>query len=233
MSKQVVATKGAPSASQQAASRRGMQAALERATRVLDEAAQLDDLTEIRSEAETIRHYAKQSGAGLKLQNDAATIRLRAEQKAGRLLSQSVTAGSHAPEKQLPHGISRSQSSRWQRLADISDAAFESYMQRASDARAEITTAGLLRYATEATRSTSSDMSSEPREPAEAGRAEGQDPEELDPDEFVTLTLQRRAARILLSLAREGLKPGPNATLEEGAVKALEEALRTARGCRA
>jgi hypothetical protein len=99
--------------------------------------------------------YAKQAG-DFELQNQAAEIRLRAERRAGELLVDMQTSGErHAKERgratkvssptTLPKlGITRDQSSKWQRLAGmIDDSTFDAAVALAKDG--ELTTAGLLR----------------------------------------------------------------------------------------
>ena len=48
---------------------------------------------------------------------------------------------------QIPEGISRSQSSRWQRVASLSDEEFEAYIEHQIGRDEEITTAGAVKLA--------------------------------------------------------------------------------------
>jgi len=93
--------------------------------------------------AVAVRAYAKVAGCRLKIQNDAACVKIDAECKAGELLKQMAerneraTAAKGRPSKASHHGrllpefgINWNQSSRWQREAAVP----ESVRQRRSDA---------------------------------------------------------------------------------------------------
>ncbi len=108
----------------------------------------IDYAREIRSRAEAVRTYAKQAGLSRDIINQVVEIRLRAERRAGELLTQSrrqrpgeyqrSRAGTVAPSlSEL--GISKSQSSHWQRLAHVPDPAFEEFLQEAKSSGAELT----------------------------------------------------------------------------------------------
>ena len=62
-------------------------ARLELACRLLAEARRLDEVKAVVDLAEAARVYARQARLGLEAQNDAAEVRLRAERRAGELLS--------------------------------------------------------------------------------------------------------------------------------------------------
>jgi N6-adenosine-specific RNA methylase IME4 len=122
---------------------------LEQAKALLARASSVDEVKDVRDRAEALRMYAKQAGLGLDMQNQAAEVKLRAERRAGELLDPKMGR----PEK-VSHdatlselGISRSQSSRWQRIASLPEAAFESYIELALESRREMTTAGALKLA--------------------------------------------------------------------------------------
>jgi len=127
------------------------------ARKALAAAHRVDEVKAIRDKAEAVRVYAKQA-RDLEMQNMAAEIRLRAERRAGELLVDMQSAGQRQrkawgrPKKvssptTLPRlGITRDQSSKWQRLAQtIDDAAFERAMTQARERNAELTTAAFLR----------------------------------------------------------------------------------------
>jgi hypothetical protein len=127
------------------------------ARRALAAAHRVDEVKAIRDKAEAVRVYAKQAG-DFALQNQAAEIRIRAERRAGELLFDMQTTGQRQakgrgrPKKvssptTLPKlGITRDQSSKWQRLARmIDDATFDKAVAQAKEKDGELTTAGLLR----------------------------------------------------------------------------------------
>jgi hypothetical protein len=99
----------------------------------------------------------KQAG-DFALQNQAAEIRIRAERRAGELLVDMQTSGERQAKERgrptkvsspttLPKlGITRDQSSKWQRLARmIDDATFDKAVAQAKENDGELTTSGLLR----------------------------------------------------------------------------------------
>ena len=136
------------------------------ARKALAAAHRVDEVKHIRDKAEAVRVYAKQAG-DFELQNRAAEIRLRAERRAGELLAEMAmnpgTRGQGRPRKDgtkirrangttayLPKlddiGVTKDQSSKWQRLATmIDDVAFERALTRARQNNGELTTACLLR----------------------------------------------------------------------------------------
>ena len=127
------------------------------ARRALAAAHRVDEVKAIRDKAEAVRVYAKQAG-DFALQNQAAEIRIRAERRAGELLVDMQTSGERQAKERgrptkvsspttLPRlGITRDQSSKWQRLARmIDDATFDKAVAQAKENDGELTTAGLLR----------------------------------------------------------------------------------------
>ena len=123
--------------------------------RAIADADDLDELSDLRSRAEAIRVWAKSANESLDVQNRAAELRLLAERKAGKMLSQMGLKGGdrkssgHEDRLKLSDlGIPQNQSKRWQRAATISDQQFADYVKRSSTLGEEITGAGLLRLAT-------------------------------------------------------------------------------------
>jgi phage N-6-adenine-methyltransferase len=122
-------------------------------------ASTLDDVMQIRDQAEALRVYAKAVFAGLEAANDAAEIKLRAEMKAGKMLADmdknlGAAAGktpsqdARALPKSLSElGVTYDQSSRWQREATLSEEQFESYIASCRHEGREVTQAGLLKIA--------------------------------------------------------------------------------------
>ena len=90
--------------------------------------------------AEAARHYARKAQLGRAAENHAVRIRLEAERKAGSLLAQAekhrgnpdavrspdVTA---PPPRLQDLGITKKQSSDWQRMARVPEAVFEQHVE--------------------------------------------------------------------------------------------------------
>ena len=144
------------------------------ARKALAAAHRVDEVKAIRDKAEAVRVYAKQAG-DFELQNRAAEIRLRAERRAGELLAdmaknpgtrgagrprrdgtkirRSSNTTAYPPPKLDEIGVTRDQSSKWQRLARmIDDATFGRALTQARDKNGELTTAALLREIKEVVR---------------------------------------------------------------------------------
>jgi len=122
--------------------------------RALAKADTLEELTKLRGGAEALRCLVQKAKLGLKMHNEAAEFKLRAERKAGALLSTLNLYGgdrkssSHDANLKLKDlGISKDQSSRWQREAAISEAQFDDFIRETNEAEKEITAAELLRRA--------------------------------------------------------------------------------------
>jgi hypothetical protein len=102
------------------------------------EAHQIDEVKDLRDKAMALEHYARQA-QNLDAERKACEIRLRAERRAGELLREQAANGERAADgrpklsrdatilpKTLPDlGISRDQSSKWQKLADVPEDQFE------------------------------------------------------------------------------------------------------------
>lgn len=136
------------------------------ARKAIAAAHRVDEVKHIRDKAEAVRVYAKQAG-DFELQNKAAEIRLFAERRAGQLLADMTknpgTRGEGRPRKDGTKsrrsngataypptlddiGVSKDQSSKWQRLAMlVDDATFEKALVQAREKDGELTTAALLR----------------------------------------------------------------------------------------
>lgn len=133
----------------------------------LERARTIDEVKDIRDKAEALHRYIKQACESLEMQNACAEIKLRAERRAGELLREmekhpgTVLAGrdpggdfrkSHdETADKTPTlsdiGISKSQSSRWQAIADIPEETFEEHLAETKAAGRELTSAGALRLA--------------------------------------------------------------------------------------
>jgi len=103
------------------------------ARNALAEANRVDEVKSIRDKAMAMQEYARQAKDG-QLIEWATEIRLRAERKAGQLLTEMREKGErpiNRPEKGSHKvtlsdlGVSAMQSSRWQKLAALDDVSFE------------------------------------------------------------------------------------------------------------
>jgi len=125
---------------------------LAEARRLLAEAKTLDEIKDIRNTAQTLANHFKIAKLGLEAQNDAAEIKVRAERKMGALLAEMDGLGTHGGDRRSSTsavletvGITRNQSSRWQKVAWLADERFEELLAGQREAEAEITTAYFLR----------------------------------------------------------------------------------------
>ena len=119
----------------------------------------LDDVLAIRDKAEALRVYAKAALDSLETANAAAEIKLRAERRAGEMLSvmekrdggDAMKARSHVDTELPPSlaelGIDKNKSSRWQREAAVDDDTFEQYLLMCREDGREVTQSGLLQVA--------------------------------------------------------------------------------------
>ena len=136
----------------------------ENARRELELARTVDEVKSIRDRAEAMRLYCKQARHSLEMQNQCAEIKLRAERRAGEMLSETEKNQGGRTERKfnLPHGdrtgniptlsdlgITRNQSSRWQKLSEIPENSFEDYIETTKSKEDELTTAGALNLARE------------------------------------------------------------------------------------
>ncbi len=122
-----------------------------------------DEAKSIRDKAIAIEAYLRSQKAGGMAQADAAEIKLRAERRLGELLEEQAesrarqTRGgdrkSKSPEATLivptlrKLGISRTQSSDWQRVAAVPREKFEAHVQAVRTKGERITTAPIIREA--------------------------------------------------------------------------------------
>lgn len=127
---------------------------LDQADRLLAESKTFEEVKSIRDKAEAARTYVKAAQLGLELQNRAAEIKLRAERKAGKFLTNLSLRGgdrrskTHTATLKLEDlGINRDQSRRWQHLAAVPEKEFQNYLKSAQAEGRELTSAGLLRLA--------------------------------------------------------------------------------------
>ena len=134
-------------------------ARISEARNALAAAKTLDDVLQIRDQAEALRVYVKAASDSLDAANAAAEIKLRAERKAGEMLAAMEKKPAGRPSGNRSHdatdsppsldelGIKKSQSSRWQQEACVPDEQFEQYLTSCVQRGSEITQAGLLKIA--------------------------------------------------------------------------------------
>jgi hypothetical protein len=114
----------------------------------------MDQIKNVRDQAEAVRAYVRSARLGLEIQNYAAEVKLRAERKAGKVLAECKLWGgdrrskSHDATLKLSDlGITRDQSSRWQLEASVPDSQFEAYVTRCRHSGKEMTSTALVRLA--------------------------------------------------------------------------------------
>ena len=123
----------------------------------LAECQRVDEVKDIRDKAEAMAAYARQA-KDTELVQWATEIKVRAERKAGELLSQAAESGDRAPQGRVSPvepkpttlgdlGITSNQSSRWQSLASMTDEHFETAVATAKETAGQVTTAFMLREA--------------------------------------------------------------------------------------
>lgn len=127
----------------------------------LAEAHQVDEVKDIRDKSEAMAVYARQA-KDKEMLVWVTEIKVRAERRAGQLLAEmpknqgtkGQLAGGNTivpPENDVKTladlGISKNESSRWQKLAGVSDEKFEHAVAAAKEVAGEVTTAAMLRAA--------------------------------------------------------------------------------------
>jgi len=124
------------------------------AKHAIAECKTIDEVKDIRDRAEALRQYAKQAHESLEVQNDIAEIKLRAERRAGEMLKESDKAVNQwdagdimSPPKLKEIGIEKHESSRWQKIANIPEEAFEKEIIEVKESKKELTQAGMLKVA--------------------------------------------------------------------------------------
>lgn len=133
------------------------------ARNALAEAHAIDEVKDIRDKAEAMAAYARQAKDTEMIQW-VTEIKVRAERRAGQMLAEMPKAkgtqlngksiGGHIvvppknDEKTLADlGITKNESSRWQKLAGVSEEQFEHAIAAAKEVAGEVTTAAMLRAA--------------------------------------------------------------------------------------
>ena len=124
----------------------------------LSVAVEVDEVKDIRDKAEAMAAYARQA-KDTELVKWATEIKVRAERRAGQMLAEMPKAKGGNPnlptgttmvpvDKTLADiGITKNESSRWQKLAAVTDTQFEEAVSAAKEVAGEVTTAAMLRAA--------------------------------------------------------------------------------------
>jgi hypothetical protein len=120
---------------------------IDQARHALEQASTVVEALDVREQAGTFLAWAKLAKLGLEAQNKAAAWKLRAERKAGELLASADLAKNQYDgcDSLSQANIERHDSSRWQKLARVPEADFETYLANATAAGVEITQAAALR----------------------------------------------------------------------------------------
>jgi N6-adenosine-specific RNA methylase IME4 len=134
---------------------------LSKAERALVEAKTVDEVKDYRDKAAAVKAYAKKAKLGQKLVVEAAVVKLRAERRLGEILQsidfahgtpgnqytgpQASTEEKTQPIRLRDLGITKSDSSRSQRAANLPADLFERYIADNVQTQREPTMAGLLR----------------------------------------------------------------------------------------
>ena len=135
---------------------------LSEASRAIASVRTIDEVRDLRDKAEAVKAYARKARLGREILIEASVIKARAERRLGEMLQETPLANA-APGNQhtgpLPPksdactleslGLTKSDSSRLQRIAQLSDETFEQHVGQAVARDKEVTTAGLLRLAKE------------------------------------------------------------------------------------
>jgi hypothetical protein len=112
------------------------------------------DVRRVRPQVKALLELVKRAKLGLQFQNEVSEQALRLERAAGKLLKETVPVrkrgGSKARGAPLKEaiedlGVHKRTAQRWERLADVDDIAFETYLAESKLAEREITSIDLLR----------------------------------------------------------------------------------------
>ena len=130
----------------------------------------VDEIAKLRNQAEAYRYALRQAKESPEVIRKAEEIKLRAERRAGELLKETpknkgqiLRGNSLEPRENIQTlkeiGITKDQSSKWQKIADIPEDKFEDYLS----VQKEISTASILNYKKNIDRDTRMEIIETPR----------------------------------------------------------------------
>lgn len=148
-------------ASSEIADLRFVEAGLQQLTRNLAAATNFREFKDARDRAESWRHYVANIRAGLRMQNEVAELKIRAERRIGEELAtlNKAKGGGDQRSEHRSHrptggpatlaelGITKDQSSDWQAVASLTTDQFEGYISEVNGADKELTSTGIAVYA--------------------------------------------------------------------------------------
>ena len=127
------------------------------ARQAIEEAHAIDEVKDIRDQAEAFRLYRKQQKESLEAQNQVAEIKLRCERRIGEMLKEMPKQHGARPADTDSHdvtpptlkelGIGRMDSSRWQAIAELPQDKFEEHIATVQAKNEELTTVGVVELA--------------------------------------------------------------------------------------
>lgn len=129
----------------------------DKAREALALASSIDEVKQIRDQAEAIRQYIRQQKGSLEIQNQAAEIKIRAERRAGEMLGEIEKNPGGRPSENLSHdvisyfplptlpelGITAMQSHRWQLEAKVPEEIFQKHVDEIKTNKQEVTSSAL------------------------------------------------------------------------------------------
>lgn len=122
--------------------------------RQVEAARDFDELKGLRDKSASLATYFKSIGERIEIANAAVEGRLRAERRMGEALASLPGLGEKGGDRKSSDnmslddiGVTRKQSSRWQKLASISEDEFSDYVSTCNEESKELTTAGFIRHA--------------------------------------------------------------------------------------
>lgn len=163
----------------------------------LAEAHAIDEVKDIRDKAEAMAAYARQAKDTEMIQW-VTEIKVRAERRAGQMLAEMPKARGELKNVSRSHdvtaiktlseiGITKNESSRWQKLAAIPETQFEQAVNAAKEVAGEVTTAAMLRVERA--------QSAEPKAVEQiTGKRPGAKPESVDETQELRAHLEEMAA---------------------------------------